>query len=222
MSKYGLFDIIGPVMVGPSSSHTAGAAKLGYLAAKFIEPPLTKITFYLHGSFSYTASGHGTDKALLAGAMGILPDDPSLPLAFEIANNRGIEYSFIAIDLGDVHPNTVKIVIENEMEKAEIVGSSIGGGLVKIFLVNGIEVNISGEGPTLITMHYDRTGVLSKVVNVLADAGYNIASLQLFRKERFGQAIMVINIDEKVDHEIVEKISQMAFIDKAFLVNMEN
>ena len=157
MSTPSLFDIMGPIMIGPSSSHTAGAARLGKMAYKLVGGDIREAKMYLHGSFAATYRGHGTDKALLAGLLNLNPSDERLRHSFELAREKGLRYEFIPTDLGEnVHPNTVKFVITtNSGEIHEILGSSIGGGQVVVSIIDGMEVNFTGERPILVTHHRD-------------------------------------------------------------------
>lgn len=145
MGKTSIFDIAGPIMVGPSSSHTAGACKIGQFARALFHQTPQKITFYLHGSFGEVYKGHATDRALLAGVMKFQTSDPRIADAFEIADKKGFKYKFIPQDLGaHCHPNSVKIVLENKSSKMEVTGSSIGGGMVEIKKIDGFNVDIKG------------------------------------------------------------------------------
>ncbi len=185
MSSYGIFDIIGPVMIGPSSSHTAGANRIGNIARAIFDADVVKVWFYLHGSFYKTRKGHGTDRALLAGVMGIPSSDERIRDAFLIAKEKGVEYQYIHEDLGDVHPNSVKILMEDTGgRQSQIIGSSIGGGKVMITRINSTEVEFDGEYTTLITKHFDKPGVISKVTKILADYEVNIAFMKVFRQSK--------------------------------------
>lgn len=145
MSNLSIFDIAGPIMVGPSSSHTAGACKIGQFARALFHATPDKVTFYLHGSFGEVYKGHATDRALLAGVLKMRTSDPRLKDSFEIARQKGIKYEFIPQALGkDQHPNTVKIILENQKSKMEVMGRSIGGGMIEIFKIDNFKVNIKG------------------------------------------------------------------------------
>ena len=210
-----LLDVIGPVMVGPSSSHTAGACRLALLARFTLQAPPTRAQLTLHGSFAKTGHGHGTHLALAAGLLGLFPDDDRLPNALELAAARGLDVDFESKDLGDVHPNTVQFDLEtgtNETgtseagtteagtnaagrERVTVVGSSLGGGLVRVFSVNSFEIHFSGAYHTLLVEHDDRPGVIASVARVLADDHVNIATLHSARKRRGGKALMSLEID---------------------------
>ncbi|MCR6544428.1 L-serine ammonia-lyase, iron-sulfur-dependent subunit beta [Dehalobacterium formicoaceticum] len=209
MKEYGIFDIIGPVMIGPSSSHTAGAARLGYMARKIAGDEIKEVVFYLHGSFAKTYAGHGTDKALLAGVMGFMPDDEEIREAFTIARERGLTYRFEERDLGEVHPNTVKIVMyTQEGARWEITGSSIGGGKVKIIRINELEVDFAGEYTTLITYHRDRPGVIAFISSILANYRINVAFMRVFRENKWDNAVLIAETDEDISPLVLSEIAQ--------------
>ncbi len=195
-----IFDIIGPVMIGPSSSHTAGAVRLGLLAASILGSLPAKAEINLHGSFAQTYRGHGTDMALLAGLMGWLPDDERIPRADAYAAQQGLEYSFHKIDLGNMaHPNTVlfRLTAANG-SRCEIAGSSVGGGQVRVSEIDGFPVELTGQLPAVLTVHVDTRGVIAMVTGILAKAGINIATMRLFRHDKGGMASMVIECDQIV------------------------
>lgn len=205
-----IFDIIGPVMVGPSSSHTAGAVKIGYIARQLMNNKIRKAELYLHGSFSATGKGHGTDKALVAGLLGMKPDDNRIPVSFEIAEELGLEIRFGSINMRDVHPNSVFMRLYNDdNKKMEIVASSIGGGQIRICKIDGLDVNFSGDQPTLIVHNTDQPGHVSKVTTMLAEHDVNISSMQLYRTQRGGNAVMVIECDQEVPKTSLDYLKNM-------------
>ena len=210
-----VFDIIGPVMIGPSSSHTAGAARLGLLAASILGSRPVHADIYLHGSFAETYQGHGTDMALLAGLMGWLPDDERIPEAMDHAGEAGLQYAFHKVDLGNAaHPNTVLFKLTGESGAyCEIVGSSIGGGQVKVTEIDGFPVELTGRLPAILTVHTDTRGVIALVTGTLANAGVNIATMRLFRSNKGGMASMVIECDEAVPQEILNLIGALQQIE---------
>ena len=190
-----MLDMIGPVMVGPSSSHTAGAARLAWLARQLLDGGPKRVRFGLHGSFAKTGKGHGTHPALLGGALGLTPDDERIKRAFDLAGEAGLDFQFEAVELGDVHPNTVRIVMENDSERHEVLGSSIGGGAVRIWRVDGLDAYLSGEGPSLLVRHVDAPGVIARVARVLADDEINIARIVSGREQKGGDALMSLEIE---------------------------
>ena len=205
-----LLDIIGPVMVGPSSSHTAGAVKIGRVSRKLLAEEVKEAKIYFHGSFLATGKGHGTDKALVAGLLGLRPDDPRLPDSFALAAEQGMAFrihpvelrSLEGIDLGDVHPNSVKMNLTGVSGRTlEVVAASIGGGRIQICELDGITANFSGDYPTLIVHNIDQPGHVTEVTSMLAHKGVNIATMQLYRKSRGGSAVMVIECDQEVPKE---------------------
>ena len=212
----GLLEVIGPVMVGPSSSHTAGACRLALLARRTLLTPPHRATLSLHGSFAKTAKGHGTDRALAGGLLGYAPDDARIPEALERAAAAGLELHFETKDLGDVHPNTVKFTLQTEDETAEIVGSSLGGGLVRVTKVGGFETNFSGAYHTLLIRHTDQTGVIATVARVLADDAVNIATLTCARSSRGGRrgetALMALELETAPATHVLTYLSQLSVV----------
>ena len=201
MKDYGVFDILGPVMIGPSSSHTAGAARLGKIAKDIVGTEFHKVVFYLHGSFGKTFEGHGTDKALVAGILGMDPSDEELRNSFEIAKSKGIDFEFIEADLGYQHPNTVKIVFKFEdKEDIYIIGSSIGGGSILITDINGNKVEFSGDYPTIIIKYIDQKGVISRISSILSTSEINIATMKVTRENDI--ATMVVETDSDINKKL--------------------
>ena len=207
MANIGIFDVLGPIMIGPSSSHTAGAARLGKIARTIVNKPIKDVTFLLHGSFKETYKGHGTDRALVAGILGMMPDDERLRDALLIAEKEGLEVHFLPADLGQVHPNTVKILMTDcDDINWEVLGSSIGGGLVEIYEINGNKVKITGEYPTVITCHDDIPGTVSKVSTLFYDNDINIAHMTLVRSQKGKDATMTFEVDNNVSEELIAAI----------------
>jgi len=203
-----VFDIIGPVMIGPSSSHTAGAVRLGALArAVFGEQPVAAV-ISLHGSFASTGHGHGTDLALVAGLLGMRPDDGRIPDALAEAERAAMAIAITEADLGEVHPNTAAFVLKgSDGRTMRVQGSSLGGGDVVITDVDGFEVEVSGELPVLLVEHQDRPGEVARATKVLAEHGINIASMQVSREKRGARALMLIETDGDVDPAAVATIA---------------
>ncbi|CDF57568.1 L-serine ammonia-lyase, iron-sulfur-dependent subunit beta [Thermobrachium celere] len=220
MSNLSAFDIIGPIMVGPSSSHTAGAARLGKVAMSIAGKNFNKVTFYLHGSFAKTYRGHGTDRALVAGILGMETYDDRLKYSLEIAKEKGIEIEFIEADLGDVHPNTVKIVFHREDgTKFEVVGSSIGGGNIIITEINGDKVEFTGDYPTLIVKQKDVKGMISSVTAILASQNINIATMRVTRRAKGKEALMIIETDAEISDYVLKVIEKVENILSAKAIN---
>lgn len=209
-----IIDVIGPVMIGPSSSHTAGAVRLGLIARSILGAPIKKAEIFLHGSFAETYKGHGTDVALLAGLMYWLPDDERIPRAMEYAEKIGLEYNFHKDDLGShAHPNTVMFMLYGvNGSYTEVTGSSIGGGQVLITNIDGMDVEFSGKLHALITRHVDKRGVINMISGILADAGINIATMRLFRADKGGVASLLIECDQEVPTGVVGMIQSLESI----------
>ena len=203
-----LSDIIGPVMVGPSSSHTAGAAKLGRLARRVWNDEVSKVDIYLRGSFAATYWGHGTDKALVGGLLGFLPHDERIKDALNIARERGMEYRFFAENIDGAHPNSVRFVLYGNGRTMEVVGASFGGGVVELQEIDGFRLSLKGDLAALVTFHVDRPGVLAAVTGLLAKHDVNIATMHLYRQGRGGKAAMVIEIDGDLKQEAKEELQR--------------
>lgn len=207
-------------MIGPSSSHTAGAARLGKIANTIVNNEIKEVSFLLHGSFSKTYKGHGTDRALVAGILGMDPDDAKLRYSLELASEKGIRIKFIPHDLGDVHPNTVKFLIKDiDDVDWEVQGSSIGGGLVEIHEINGNKVQITGEYPTIITCHNDIPGTVSKVSTLLYEADINIAFLKLVRSQKGQGATMTFEIDTPATQTTIDAIKKIEGVRRVIIIN---
>ncbi len=210
-----IFDIVGPIMVGPSSSHTAGAVKIGYTSRKLLSEPVKKAQILLYGSFLATGKGHGTQKAILAGLLGMKPDDPQIPFSFELAEKAGIEFSFGEAKLKNAHPNSVQLILEGVNSRhLEIVGESLGGSLINIASIDGLSANFSGEYPTLIVHNLDQPGHIAEVTSMLSHKSVNIATMQLYRSSRGGNAVMVIECDQEVPQDSIKWLSHLEGIEK--------
>lgn len=222
MKNYSMFDIVGPNMIGPSSSHTAGACRLGKIAYKISEGNIKKVTFLLHGSFAKTYRGHGTDKALVGGVLGFDPDDERIKYSFEIARKKGIDFQFLMEDLGDVHSNTAKIIVtKHEGNTVEILGSSIGGGNIVVTEINGLELEFTGEYTTLIISHIDKPGVIAKVTAILSQYHVNIAFMRVYRHGKGQNAFMIIETDDDVNERAIIDIKGVEHVVKAYLVSIK-
>jgi L-serine dehydratase len=207
--KIPILDIMGPVMVGPSSSHTAGTARLGRVAHGLLdEPPLTA-RFVLHPPLARTYRGHGSDFALVGGAIGFGPADARIPEAIRIAEQQGVTIEFDEEDLGEVHPNTVRIELQGATRRVEITGSSIGGAAIEVFNIDGFAARFKGDSPTLFLFYRDRPGMIHEVTSIIAGEAVNIASLLCSRRERGKEAFMQIDIDSPLSTGAVAKVGAL-------------
>lgn len=203
-----IFDILGPVMVGPSSSHTAGAARIGMVARQLFGRQPEKAEVYLHGSFAATGKGHGTDRALIAGLLGMKPDDMRIPDSFEIAAEEGMTFTIAPKEIREAHPNTAQVIMEAEgAAPMKIQAYSVGGGRIRVCEIDGIDVNFSGESNTLIIRNIDEPGRIKEVAVALSNAAINIATMQVFRDKRGGHAIMVVETDQIVPQEAMDDLA---------------
>ena len=210
-----LLDIIGPVMVGPSSSHTAGACRLGLLARCLVGGTPERAHIELHGSFARTGEGHGTDKALAGGLMGFRPDDERLRDALDIAEREGLAYVFEKTTLGEeaiVHPNTVRLTVERGDRSHVMTGSSLGAGRVLVTEIDGYPVEVTGNLHTIVLVAADVKGSIATIAGLLADNDINIATLRLTRKERGGDAFMVIEVDHHPDTTVRDAIRALPWV----------
>ena len=211
MADYSVFDIIGPRMTGPSSSHTAGACRLANTARRIAGEDISAVAFTLYGSFAKTGAGHGTDKALIAGVLGMQPDDPGIINAYQAAEQAGVAVSFSYSEEAAHHPNTVRIrITTKDGNTTEVVGESIGGGNIRIVEINGLDVELTGDYPTLIIQYQDVPGVVAVVTHVLAQHHINIAFMRVFRHGKGADAYMIIETDQAVDsstHNLIMGLS---------------
>ena len=213
--KVSILDVMGPVMVGPSSSHTAGTARLGRVAHEILDEDPVDVRFFLHPPLAATYRGHGSDFALVGGAIGLNVDDPRIPEALRIAEQMGVEVEFHEENLGDVHPNTVRIEIKGKARQAQITGSSIGGGVIEVFNINGFQTRFKGDSPTLLLFYRDRPGMISEVTNIIAAEGINIASLSCSRKQRGKDAFMQIDVDSPLSKAALARICALTDVAEA-------
>ena len=220
MSFISVFDVMGPNMIGPSSSHTAGAARIGFLAQKMINGPLKKVEFTLYGSFSRTYKGHGTDRALLGGIMGFSTDDMRIRNSFEIAEKKGLEFTFTPNELEtDIHPNTVDIHMVNESgQEMTVRGESLGGGKVRIVRINSVQVDFTGEYSAVIVIQKDRPGVVAHVTKVLSDRGVNIAFMRLFRKAKGEIAYTIVESDGRLPEDVAKKLEDNENVQNVMII----
>ena len=215
-----IFDMMGPVMVGPSSSHTAGAARIGNMGRTLLGEEVACADIGLHGSFAETGFGHGTDRALLAGLLGMKPDDLRIPNAYEEANRAGMAYSFRTVELRDAHPNTVLIdAVGVSGAQISVQAVSVGGGSIRVQYLNGLEVGFSGERTTLVIQHRDTPGAIAKVSRLLAAARLNIATMRVFRAEAGGRAVMALELDSVPDDSLVAALRNVPAIQSVTLLD---
>ncbi|MBS4177161.1 L-serine ammonia-lyase, iron-sulfur-dependent subunit beta [Lederbergia citrea] len=212
MKYKSVFDIIGPVMIGPSSSHTAGAARIGRVARSLFgkEPRWAKISFY--ESFAKTYKGHGTDVAIVGGLLDFDTDDERIIKAKEIASERGINIEFIEETANADHPNTARIRIGDDQDEMELVGISIGGGKIEITELNGFLLKLSGHHPAILVVHDDRHGAIASVSNILSKHEINIGHMEVSRKEKGKMALMTIEVDQNIDQDVIDEISKLSNI----------
>ena len=216
-----LFDVLGPVMTGPSSSHTAGAVRIGLTARRLLGSRPLNAEIQLHGSFAATGRGHGTDKALVAGLLGMQPDDPRIPQSFELARQAGLQFSVGSVMLRGAHPNTAVLHLTGEDGRSlEVVGASIGGGRISICQIDGITTNFGADYNTLIVHNLDTPGHVAAVTGCLSDHAINIATMQLYRSTAGGYAVMVLECDQPIPDEVIAELRQKPGIVKVTSLNL--
>jgi L-serine dehydratase len=214
-----IFDIIGPVMIGPSSSHTAGAVRIGKVTRRLLDEEVVKAVIQLHGSFADTYKGHGTDNALIGGLMGFSTDDERIRNSKELAKKAGMVYRIETISLQEAHPNTVVIEAEGRSgRKVVVLGASVGGGNIMIQKINGIHVEFDGQYYSLIVNHRDKPGVIAFVTGRVGQSQINIAGMRDYRSSRGGEAIMIIETDQEVDEKTVFDIKNNININNAIYI----
>lgn len=205
-----IFDMMGPVMVGPSSSHTAGAARIGNMGRTLLGEEVARADIGLYGSFAETGYGHGTDRALLVGLLGMKPDDLRIPNAYEEANRAGMAYSFRTVELRDAHPNTALLELTGKSgKKLTLQASSIGGGAIVVNKIDGIDVNFTGDFNTLIVRNQDESGSVAAITSILSQVHINVANMSVNRHRRGGDALMVIETDQHIKPRQVEFLSEL-------------
>lgn len=205
-----IFDIMGPIMVGPSSSHTAGAVRIGRMARTLLGDRPVRAALHLHGSFAETGVGHGTDRALIAGLLGMAPDDLDIPNSFAIAGERGLTFTFDEVDLRDAHPNSVQMELVGEHDEClTMQACSTGGGRIMVTKIDGVELTFTGDYNTLTIRNKDDRGHLADVTTALALARINVANMSLHRDSKGGSALMVIETDDPVPGSILELIRKL-------------
>ncbi len=217
-----LFDILGPIMVGPSSSHTAGAVKIGLVTRKLLGEPPVSADIFLYGSFVVTGVGHGTDRALVAGLLGMKPDDMRIPDSFTAAKEAGLTYSFGEADLKEAHPNTAVIRAKGASgSQVSVEACSLGGGRIEVRKLDGIETVFDFEYHTMIVYNEDKPGYIAQVTTVLEQWKVNIATMRLCRSVRGGVAVMVLECDEPIPETVTNYISVLPGIVKVRTLNLK-
>ncbi|WHH57159.1 L-serine ammonia-lyase, iron-sulfur-dependent subunit beta [Petroclostridium sp. X23] len=214
-----VFDIIGPVMIGPSSSHTAGAVRIGNVARNLLCEEPAQIEVLFSGSFAQTYIGHGTDKATVAGILGMKTDDERIPDSLNIANERNISVIFRTGEIEEAHPNTMRIILKGVTSKTvNICGSSIGGGNIIITEVDGMKIEFTGQYTTLIIVHHDVPGLIACVTNLIAGSGVNIANMKDNRLYPNGDAKMLIETDQEVSKNTIEAIYRIPSVHNMLVI----
>lgn len=222
MNFLSIFDVIGPNMIGPSSSHTAGAVSISLIARNLFSEEIKSVTFTLYGSFAKTYRGHGTDRALLGGILGFPTYDDRIRNAFQYAKELGVSYRYI-IDEQTVtnHPNTVDIDITGESgRKLSVRGESVGGGKIKIVRIDGIDVEFTGEYSTLIVKQIDKPGVVAHITQALSEQNVNIAFMRLFREDKGETAYTVVESDEPIPSQVLKRIHTNKNVSNLFLIQI--
>lgn len=205
-----LFDILGPIMVGPSSSHTAGAVRIGQMTRKLLGSTPVRVEIGLHGSFADTGRGHGTDRAILAGILGMQPDDMRIPDSFEIARASGLDFTIYPTKLAEAHPNTaVLCAFDGNGKSISVQAASLGGGRIRLDKLDGAVINCPVDGPMLIVQNCDQPGLVAEVASALAATHINIATLRLHRTRRGGRAVMVAQLDQPLSEKTVDAIRKI-------------
>lgn len=218
---YSVFDVVGPNMIGPSSSHTAGAARLGKTASKIAGKPVKEVKFYLHGSFAETYKGHGTDKALVGGILGFDPEDARIRNSFDIANENNVKFEFIKTNLGEnEHPNSVRMeMILEDGSKSVVKGASIGGGNIKLTEMDGLALDFNGSKPAVILEIKDIPGAVSFVTGLLAHNNKNIATLSTNKPAKSEYTFVTIETDEELEKDLIEQLKKFEVVAKVVVLD---
>lgn len=214
----GLFDILGPITVGPSSSHTAGAVRIGLICRKLLGEDVRKAKVTFYGSFADTYRGHGTDKAVIGGLLGFQTDNEKIRESLALADFRGLSYEIETGEEPRYHPNTVVIQASSRHGKLSLRGESVGGGAVRIAEINGMETEATFLEDTLILIHRDSPGVMAGIAKILSTNGYNIGNLRLSRTRREGDVITVVETDAPVDAGTVNQLKQVESVSSVAMI----
>lgn len=214
-----VFDIIGPIMIGPSSSHTAGAVRLGRVAWKVLGERAVRADIQLSGSFAQTYKGHGTDKALVAGILGFHSDDERIRRSLQLAEESGLEVSIREAQLPGAHPNTARIALTGESGGQVVLqGASVGGGNILITQLNGLAVSFTGQYNTILVLHRDKPGAIAAVTQFMAESGVNIGNFRLSRPQKGGEALMTIEVDGDVSEELMDRLRALEPVHQVVLI----
>lgn len=214
MKYKSVFDIIGPVMVGPSSSHTAGAARIGLLARSLFGGQPDHVDIYLYGSFKDTYKGHGTDVALIGGLLGFDTDDDRIITAEALAKESSMQYQFIEMEEERSHPNTALLHLVKGSEQLTVEGISIGGGKIEVVSINDYPINLSGNYPALLVFHKDTFGTIARVTTILGNNEINVSQMNVARKEKGDVALMTIELDDTIDEAVIEEVRAASGVDR--------
>ncbi|OUN39314.1 L-serine ammonia-lyase, iron-sulfur-dependent, subunit beta [Faecalibacterium sp. An77] len=217
-----LFDVLGPVMIGPSSSHTAGAARIGRTARQLLGEAPLRADIGLYGSFATTGRGHGTDRAIVAGLLDMKPDDPRLPDSFALAEEAGMEFVIHSVELRAAHPNTAVLTLEGKRRKLSLTAASVGGGRIRVTSIDGVSADFGGDANTLIIHNEDTPGCIAEVTRALAARRINIASMQVFRSAPGGEAVMVLECDSHIPADLEPQLGAVSGIHKVTCLNVDD
>ena len=214
-----VFDIIGPVMIGPSSSHTAGAVRLGRVAWKILGERAVRAEIQLSGSIAQTYQGHGTDKALVAGIMGMHSDDERIRNSLQLAQDSGLAVTFQEIQIPGAHPNTARIALTGQNGgQAVVQGASVGGGTILVTEINGLSVSLTGQYNTILVLHQDKPGAIAAVTQFMAESGVNIGNFRLSRPQKGGEALMTIEVDGDVADTLMANLRALDPVKQVVLI----
>ena len=213
-----VFEIIGPTMVGPSSSHTAGAVRIGLVARSLFEGLPEQVDIDLYGSFMETYRGHGTDVALVGGLLGYDTDDDRIITSLETAEAEGMIINFIEMSEEKPNPNTAVLHLQTEQKSLSIEGVSIGGGKIEITAINDFPISVSGDYPALLVFHQDTFGTIARVTNILLNESINVGAMQVTRKEKGDSALMMCELDEKPPITILDEMRQIEGVTDVYLM----
>ncbi|MFQ5679056.1 MAG: L-serine ammonia-lyase, iron-sulfur-dependent subunit beta [Gemmatimonadota bacterium] len=208
-----LFDILGPKMVGPSSSHTAGACRLGYVTRAILGGTPERARIGLHGSFAMTGEGHGTKQAIVGGLLGYRPDDPRLRDSLDRAGSKGLALEFEAVDLGEeAHPNTARLRVWRAGEETSVVGASIGGGRIRVTRIDDFPVSLTGSLPTVVVYADDVPGTIARIAGIFAEKELNLATMHVDRTGRGEKALMTIEVDDRIPEELLPALREQPWV----------